>query len=200
MKKTLCLSLFLALLASQGRSLVVNVRPVLKEHWAVSLRGGMAIPAGDLANFARSQAGLGADLYYNFDPRFSLAAFYQYATMPYKNTGSNQPFSSNSLGGRALLYVLRADDFSGYLDAGLGVYLVNHAVVDPKALNLTNNFNATNQSDAGLGFLAGGGVEFLVFPHVSVLADMSFNSLNLGGGTGDNILYAVLAAGVKYGF
>lgn len=199
MKKTLFV-LFLLLGARVAGAVVVNVDTAPPERWAVSLRGGMAIPAGDLANFARSQAGLGADLYYNLDRRFSLAAFYQYATMPYKNTGSDKPFTSHSLGARALLYVLRASDFAGYLDAGLGLYLVNHAVVDPYALNQANKFNAQNQSESGLGFLAGGGVEFEVFPQISVLADMSFNSLNLGGGTGDNILFAVLAAGVKYGF
>ena len=200
MKKTLLAILLATLFPGAGRSLVVNVDHRLPERWGVALKGGMAIPAGELANFARSQAGVGADLYYNLDRRFSLAASYQYVSMPYKATGSDQPFSCNSLGAKALLYVLRVSDFAAYLDAGLGLYLVNHAVVDPYALNAANRFNAQSQSDAGLGFLAGGGVEFSILPHFNVLADMSLNSLNLGGGTGDNILFAVLAAGVKFGF
>jgi opacity protein-like surface antigen len=181
-------------------ALVVDVGGPPGDRWGIRALAGLSLPSGDLAGYTKGQASAGLQVSYALERRFSLLGSYGYAAMPYKNPGSSQPFSSHSLGLRGRYDAYQDSPLTLYVDAGLGLFLVSHAVVDPYAADPASRFTAASQSETGFGILAGGGAEYQVMTHLDLVADLALNSVNLNGGLGNNVLFTALSVGLKVGF
>lgn len=177
---------------------------VHKDTMALALRGGAAVPLGDLSKYAQTGYSAGLGLIYGASNLIDVAFELDYAAMPYKLTVSAQPMTSTGIGVKAILKALSDQKLGVYFDGGMGYYFVNVAVdVDkgPSPLNPAIRLTEPGyKSSGGMGFNLGMIINYQFTPNFAASLSADATQISLSGGTSDTPLFLTPSLNIAYTF
>jgi hypothetical protein len=172
-----------------------------KPRWSVDLKGGGALPLGDLATYNSTGSSVGADLIYQGTRSVGTDLFISYSSQPYKLGGGASPLNNLGFGLKLLYEVMRVEDLNAWIGAGAGYYLTQRTrqvLVTPVTTPV--QYTADSQSTGGLGLLFCFGTSYNMSRHVAITLDVSLVNIALSGGTADSITLGLPTAGLRYDF
>lgn len=206
MKKTLLLVMLLA--AALVRAEKPQNEPAdakwfafYKPYWSLGIKGGAALPLGDLATFNGSGSSFGADVIYQGTRTVGTDLFVSYASQPYKLGGGASPLNTLGFGIKVIYEVMHVEALNAFIGAGAGYYSVQRTkqvLVQPVTTPV--QYTAESQSTGGLGLLFCFGSSYLMTRSLAITVDVNVANIALAGGTADSITIALPSAGLRYDF
>jgi hypothetical protein len=207
MKKTF---LLLALLAATAA--LRAVKPVdepadakwfalYKPYWSLGIKGGAALPLGDLATYNGSGSNFGADVIYQGTRTVGTDLFFSYSSQPYKLGGGASPLNAMGFGAKLIYEAMHVEALNAFIGAGAGYFLVQRTkqvLVQPVTTPV--QYTSEGQSTGGLGLLFCFGSSYLMTRSIAITVDVNVASIALSGGTADSIGIAMPSAGLRYDF
>lgn len=172
---------------------------LIDPSWAVALKLGGVLPLGDLAQYNQSGAAVGLDAYYHANADYSVDVFTNYSSQGYK-LGGGQPLTNLGLGAKLLYNLANIDGITWYAGGGLAAYYTQrtHQVLQVPVLNNTPVYDPSNESTFGFGVLATLGGRYEFPSGWGLLLELNLATVNLAGGTSDNLLLAEPLLGLSY--
>jgi hypothetical protein len=172
-----------------------------KPYWSLGLKGGAALPLGDLATYNGTGSSFGADIIYQGTRTVGTDLFFSYASQPYKLGGGASPLNSMGFGAKLIYEAMHVEALNAFIGAGAGYFLVQRTkqvLVQPVTTPV--QYTSEGQSTGGLGLLFCFGSSYLVTRSIAVTIDVNVASIALSGGTADSIGIAMPSAGLRYDF
>ena len=172
---------------------------LIDPSWALALKLGGVLPLGDLAQYNQSGAAVGLDVYYHANADYSVDLFSTYSSQGYK-LGGGQPLTNIGLGAKLLYNLANVDGITWYAGGGLAAYYTQrtHQILETPVLNNTPVYDPTDESTFGFGVLATLGGRYEFPSGWGLLLELNLATVNLAGGTSDNLLLAEPLAGLSY--
>jgi hypothetical protein len=172
---------------------------LMDPSWALAVKLGGVLPLGDLAQYNQSGAAVGLDAYYHANADYSVDIFTNYSSQAYK-LGGGQPLTNVGLGAKLLYNLANIDGITWYAGGGLAAYYTQRTrqVLQVPVLNNTPLYDPSNESTFGFGVLATLGGRYEFPSGWGLLLELNFATVNLAGGTSDNLLLAEPLLGLSY--
>lgn len=172
-----------------------------KPYWSVGLKGGAALPLGDLATYNGSGSSFGADVIYQGNRTVGTDFFVSYSSQPYKLGGGASPLNNLGFGIKLLYEVMHVEALNAWVGAGAGYYLTQRTrqvLVQPVTTPV--QYTAETQSTSGLGLLFCFGTSYLMTRSLALTVDVNVVNVALSGGTADSVTVGMPAGGLRYDF
>lgn len=172
-----------------------------KPYWSLGLKGGAALPLGELSTY-NGTGGYGAvDVIYQGTRELGTDFFVSYSTQPYKVGGGASNLNNIGFGVKLLYQVMQVEALNAWVGAGAGYYLTQRTrqvlkqpVVSPPQYTA----EAQNTGGLGLGFCFG--TSYLMTENLALTLDLNLVNVSLAGGTADSITLGHPALGFRYDF
>lgn len=172
-----------------------------KPYWSLGLKGGAAVPLGELSTYNGSGGLGGADILYQGTRQIGTDFFFLYSTQPYKLGGGATPLNNTGIGVRLLYEVMHVEALNAWVGAGGGYFLTQRTrqvLVEPVTTPPT--YKAADQNSGGLGLVFCFGTSYRMTRSLALTLDVSVANVALAGGTADNIALGLPSIGLRYDF
>jgi hypothetical protein len=172
-----------------------------KPYWALGIKGGAALPLGELATYNGAGGSFGATLTYQGTREVGTDFFVTYSTQPYKLGGGATPLNNVGLGVRLAYELMRVEALSAWVGAGGGYYMTQRTrQVLKQPVSTPVQYEAQAQDSSGLGLSFSFGASYLMTRALALTLDVSLLNIALAGGTADSIMIGMPSAGLRYDF
>jgi hypothetical protein len=172
-----------------------------KPYWSLGLKGGGALPLGNLSTYNGTGPSAGLDLIYQGTRKLGTDFFALYSTQPYKLGGGASPLNNLALGLKLLYEVTQVEALNAWVGAGAAYVLTQRTQqVLRQPVTTPVQYDPTVQNTGGLGLLFCFGSSFLMTDHVALTMELNVINVALAGGTGDSVLLGLPQAGLRYDF
>jgi hypothetical protein len=181
-----------------------------KDTMSLDLRGGGAVPLGDMAKVSNAGWSAGGELVYGASELVQVAFFVDYASIPYKLTTAAKPQTSLGIGLKALVDFFPKSKFLLGISGGLGYFNENYAtspvrldalgqpVVDPATNEALHD--TVYKAGGGMGFELGAMLGMKFTPHFATVVRLDAVQVSLSGGTGDTPQFLMPTLNLLYTF
>lgn len=177
-----------------------------KPRWGLSLKGGGAVPLGDLTLYNTSGPAAGLSLLYLPTESMTVDLFTHYSSQGYKFGGGASALTIAGGGIKLAWEIMRVEALSAFAGAGAGYMAVQRTqqvpVTDSLGVQLKDAggnlvWSPTTQSTGGIALLFCFGIGYDFNRHWGLVLDLNVMNLSLGGGTSDSLMIAQPAIGLK---
>lgn len=172
-----------------------------KPYWSLGMKGGGALPLGELSTYNGTGPFGGVDLIYQGTRDLGTNFFFSYSSQPYKLGGGATPLNNIGLGVRLLYQVMQVEALNAWIGAGGGYYITQRTrqvLVQPVTTPV--KYAAEQQNTGGLGLSFCFGTSYLITDNLAFTIDLSVVNIALAGGTADSVSIGTPALGLRYDF